>query len=133
MLRRTVLVLFLLVCLSARAARGGLGSVGGVPEDCASVEYVSELHGTVSRPNLQTLSIDEELVIQLREGAESSDGLLLPSCAIGISASNSERVLPHGLEGFEWVGSMSRTTALRAEVFNITDSIEKDLCSAPIC
>ena len=70
-------------------------------------------------------------MIQLREGAGSSDGLLLPSCAIGISASNSERVLPHGLEGFEWVGSMSRTTALRAEVFNITDSVEKDLCSAP--
>ena len=51
MLRRTVLVLVLVLCLPSARARGGLGSVGGVPEDCASVEYVSELQGTVSRPN----------------------------------------------------------------------------------
>lgn len=115
----------------------GLGRVGD-SQDCSRVVSVSALKDSVRRPDLRTLSIDGFAIEAAAAdtsaepdaelGAESPP----PSCAIGLSTGTAGRVLPHGLEGFEWVGSQSRTTALRAEVFDVSFALgeqEQDLCS----
>ncbi len=122
---RSSLSLLLLLTLSNLSklptAFANLGRVGDA-EDCDKVISVTALKESVQRVDLQTIFIRDTFAIEAVKGT--------PSCAIGLSTSDDDRVLAHGMKGFEWVGSQSQTTALRAEVFDVSDGLgEKDLCT----
>ena len=123
----TMAVLFLLSLFYGALAE--LGSLGGIPERCTQVESVSRLAEEITRTDVETLKIKDSFVIQAR--MSSSNDTTRPTCAIGLAldtVSAPARVLPQGQEEFEWSGSITKTTLLKAEIFQITDNINKDIC-----